>query len=200
MLLYGASGHAKVIITCLRAQRGFVTAIFDDDPAKTALWQVPVIGTYDPTHLPTEELIVAIGDNAIRRRIAGQLRHAFGQTIHPSALVDASVQVGEGSVVLQGAILQADARVGRHVIINTGAHVDHDCRLDDFVHVAPGATLCGNVQVGEGTLVGAGSVVAPNLRIGRECVVAAGSVVTTSLPDYATVRGNPARIVKIRQP
>jgi len=196
MLLYGASGHAKVIMSILEANGQRVTAIFDDDLEKKELGHIPVIGSYAPNYEPTTPLIITIGYNDIRKKLACRIKHTFGTAIHPTALVDANSTVGEGSVIMHGAIIQAGTLVGNHVIINTGATVDHDCTLGDFVHIAPGVTLCGSVRVGENTLIGAGSVVPPNLTIGRDCLIAAGSVVTVSIPDGATVRGNPARIIR----
>ncbi len=195
MLLYGASGHAKVINSILRAVGQEVTAIFDDDLGKKNLGDVPVVGVYDPDFQPAAPLIISIGYNNIRRKVAANIRHRFGTAIHPSAIVEETAIIGEGTVIMPGVIIQADVRLGRHVIVNTAATVDHDCILGDFVHLAPGVVLCGAVRVGEGTLLGAGSIVAPNLTIGANCLVAAGSVVTTHLPDGATARGNPARVV-----
>ncbi|AEI48145.1 acetyltransferase [Runella slithyformis] len=197
MLLYGASGHAKVIISCLRANLIPISGIFDDDLSKKELWKIPVVGSYRTDYKPNESLIISIGNNLIRRQIAVSIGHTFGKVLHPSAVIDASVEIGEGSVVFQNAVLQADACIGKHVIINTSSSVDHECNLADFVHIAPNATLCGNVRVGEGTLIGAGTIVAPNLRIGKSCLIAAGSVITKHIPDFAIVRGNPARVLKI---
>jgi sugar O-acyltransferase (sialic acid O-acetyltransferase NeuD family) len=197
MLLYGASGHAKVIVSCVRANGIEVTAIFDDDLSKKSLWNIPVIGSYSADYQSQQPLIIAIGYNHIRAKVAAAIRHHFGQIIHPSAIVDSSVLVGAGTVVFHNCTIQADAYIGQHVIINTSASIDHDCHIDDFVHIAPNATLCGNVRVGAGSLVGAGSVVAPNLSIGRNCLIAAGSVITRNIPDNAVVRGNPGRVVKI---
>jgi sugar O-acyltransferase (sialic acid O-acetyltransferase NeuD family) len=196
MLLFGASGHAKVIVTILRSMGQEVTALFDDDLEKRLLAGISVVGTYDPAYQPEELIIISIGHNRIRQSIANQLSHRFGVARHATAVIDTSVTIGAGSVIMQGAIVQADTVLGRHVIINTGASVDHDCTIGDFVHIAPGAVLCGSVQVGNGTLIGAGSIIAPNLSIGTNCLIAAGSVVTTSIPDGAIVRGNPSRIIK----
>ena len=196
MLLYGASGHAKVIISCLTANSVAVAGVFDDDPIKTEVFKTPVLGKYNADFLPDSPLIVAIGYNNIRQKIAAQVSHRFGTVVHPSAIVDASVVVGSGTVVLHNAVVQADTVLGNHVIINTSASVDHDCHIGDFAHIAPNAVLCGSVSVGAGTLVGAGAVVAPNLRIGQNCLIAAGSVVTRHLPDNAIVRGNPARVIR----
>ncbi len=196
MLLYGASGHAKVIISCLKATEVKVLGIFDDDLTKKNLWTIPVIGSYDTNYLPNAPLIIAIGINAIRQKIARLVEHRFSMVIHPSAIVDESVAIGEGTVIFHNAVVQADTHIGKHVIINTSTSIDHDCTIADFVHIAPNATLCGGISVGEGTLIGAGSVVAPNLHIGKNCLIAAGAVVTTNIPDFAIVRGNPGRIIK----
>lgn len=197
MILYGASGHAKVIISCLQSNEAKVSAIFDDDLSKDALCQIPVIGAYSPDYEVDETIVIAIGYNHVRKRIASLVHHRFGKVVHASAIIDTSVEVGEGTVIFHGAILQADTQVGKHVIINTAATIDHDCVIEDFVHIAPRATLCGNIHVGEGTLIGAGTVVAPNLAIGKNCMIAAGSVITKNIPDFAIVRGNPGRVIKI---
>jgi len=197
MLLYGASGHAKVIISCLQANGILISGIFDDDLHKKELWSIPVIGKYDPDFEHESLLIIAIGNNQIRRKIASFVHHPFGRVKHPSAIVDDSVKMDVGSVIFHNVVVQADVSIGKHVILNTSSSVDHDCILGDFVHVAPNATLCGNVQVGEGTLIGAGTIVTPNITIGKNCLIAAGSVITKHIPDFAIVRGNPARVMKI---
>lgn len=197
MLLYGASGHAKVIISCLQANEVSVTGIFDDDPSKKELGLIPVVGSYRYDYESQEQLIISIGANHIRKKVAAFIQHDFGTIIHPSALLDESVKVGEGSVVVHRVVLQADVKIGRHVIINTSVSVDHECIIEDFAHIAPGAILCGNIRVGEGTIIGAGTIVTPNLKIGKHCLIAAGSVITKNIPDFAIVRGNPARIIKI---
>ncbi|CAG5008968.1 Putative acetyltransferase EpsM [Dyadobacter sp. CECT 9275] len=195
MILYGASGHAKVIISCLQAGGLSVTAVFDDDLSKTEISGIKVIGPYQSRAHASEPLIIAIGDNQIRRRIAAGITHTFGIAVHPSALVDKTVIIGEGTVIMHRAVVQADTSLGKHVIINTTASIDHDCRIGDFVHIAPGVVLCGNVQVGENTLIGVGSAVVPNITIGKNCLLTAGCVVTQNVPDGSVVRGNPARIV-----
>jgi sugar O-acyltransferase (sialic acid O-acetyltransferase NeuD family) len=196
MLLYGASGHAKVILSCLKAANLPVYGIFDDDLTKKSLGEFSVVGAYNPDFWPQSPLVIAIGYNDVRQKIAATIQHAFGTVLHPSALIDESVTIGAGTVVFHNAVVQADAHIGQHAIVNTAASIDHDCRIADFVHIAPRATLCGNVRVGEGTLIGAGAVVAPNLTIGRHCLIAAGSVITQHIPDFAIVRGNPGRIIK----
>lgn len=187
--MYGAGGHAKVVQRVLYACELPIGGVFNDHPECRDFEG----RRYDSLFRPAELLIIAIGNNVDRRRVARRVTHAFGQAIHPTALIDPSVVPGEGSVIFHRAVVQAGSCLGNHVIINTGAIVEHDCALADFVHVGPGAVLCGGVHVGECTLIGAGSVVLPGTYIGAECVIGAGSVVTRDVPDGAKVAGNPAR-------
>lgn len=196
MLLYGAGGHARVVISILTAQNQLLMAVFDDDPTRKTVAGISIIGAYNPDFQPERSLLLAVGNNAIRCRLAQLVTHSFGKAVHPSAVVDSSVVIGAGTVLVHRAVVQANARLGQHVIVNTGAVVDHDCVLDNFVQVAPGAVLCGNVRVGEGTLVGAGAVVVPGIQMGRWAVVGAGAVVTRNVPDGAVVWGNPAQIIR----
>lgn len=191
--LYGASGHAKVIIDILIAQGIEVAGLIDDNSELNELMGYRV---YHSAPL-NESLIISIGSNSIRKIISEKLNSFdFATAIHPSSVISPKSSVGVGSVVMQGAIIQSSAAVGRHCIINTAASVDHDCVVEDFVHISPHATLCGSVFVGEGSQVGAGAVVIPGIRVGKWSLVAAGAVVMRDIPDNVLVMGNPARVVK----
>lgn len=192
MNLYGASGHAKVIIDILCANNEIIEALFDDNEAITHLLDYPVLRSPEVRG----PLIVSVGSNGIRAKLVASLSVSFGKAIHPSAIVSEQASVDEGSVVMQGAIIQSCAKIGKHCIINTGASVDHECLIENFVHISPHCTLCGNVSVGEGTWIGAGSIVIPGVRIGKWSVIGAGSVVAKDIPDRVLAVGNRCKVVK----
>lgn len=198
MYLFGASGHAKVIIDSLKASGKLISGLFDDNPDVKKLLEYSVYGSFDQDRLGDDELIISVGLNHIRKKIVEKLPEhiRYGKAVHPSAVISESAFLGEGTVVMQGAIIQSSVSIGRHCIINTAASVDHDCIIDDFVHISPNATLCGAVSVGEGSQVGAGAVVIPGIKIGKWSLVAAGAVVMRDVPDNVLVLGNPARVVK----
>ncbi|MCQ2076702.1 MAG: acetyltransferase [Bacteroidaceae bacterium] len=193
MILYGASGHGKVIKDIVEANGGQVKAFVDDNLAINELAGLPVLHKVDDT----ESVIVSIGVNATRKKIVEKLKCHFGVAIHPSAVVSPSAKIGEGTVVMAGAVINAGAVIGKHCIINTGASVDHECVLGDYVHIAPHAALCGQVHVGEGTLMGVGSCAIPCMKIGSWTTVGAGSTVVRDVPDGVTVVGNPARVINL---
>ena len=192
MYLYGASGHAKVIIDVVKSMGLPIDGIFDDNENVTSL-----LGFNIRHHWCNEEpIIVSIGNNRKRFLVVKKLECKYTTAIHSSALLSLSVTVGEGSVVMAGCIINADTRIGNHCIINTGASIDHECEIGDFAHVSPHATLCGNVQVGEGSWIGAGAVVIPGVKIGKWCTIGAGAVVIKDVPDNAVVAGVPAKVIK----
>ncbi|MDF2454543.1 MAG: acetyltransferase [Cytophagaceae bacterium] len=196
MYLIGASGHAKVVIDCLRDAGVTIQGLFDANPGVKNLKGYDVKGDYTAAN-QEEPLVISIGANSIRQKIAESLKgRLFGKAIHPSALISSDVTLGDGTVVFHGAVIQSSSKIGKHVIVNTAASIDHDCIIGDFAHIAPQVTLCGNVTVGEGTLVGAGSVVIPGIKIGKWSVIGAGSSVFRDVPDYGMVIGNPARLIK----
>lgn len=193
--LYGASGHALVVMEAAESAGLSVGCLYDDAPHCADLHGHPVVRAANGTAV-AGPLLISIGSNRARRIVAGRCDVPYATVVASTATISPTARVGEGSVVMHGAIVQADARIGRHCIVNTGASVDHECVIGDFVHIAPHATLCGNVHVDEGTLIGAGTTVIPGIRIGAGCTIGAGSVVVRDIPDGATACGNPCRVVK----
>lgn len=204
IFIFGASGHAKVVIDAVRCNENFdIALLVDDDPVRldTELLGYRVIGGRKKLAEFRSEVksgIVAIGDNALRLAVVEWLVAAgfgFIRAIHSHAVVAVSASVEVGTLVMPGCIVNADARIGAHAIVNTAATVDHDCIVQDGVHLGPGTHLCGSVFVGRGSLVGAGSVVMPGVRIGDGALIGAGSTVLNDIPDGVRAVGSPCRIL-----
>jgi sugar O-acyltransferase (sialic acid O-acetyltransferase NeuD family) len=204
VFVFGASGHAKVVIDILERMKGVKVAFVVDDAEGARgrkLCGYPVIGGRDALLANRRRAragIVAIGDNGARARVAewlAQQGFRAASAIHPAAAIARGVEIGDGTVVMAGAVINSEARIGRHAIINTGATLDHDCAIGDCAHIAPGCNLCGEVSVGAGTLLGVGTCVIPCVRIGAGVVVGAGSTVLRDIPDGARMAGSPCRPV-----
>ncbi|MGC8777886.1 MAG: acetyltransferase [Candidatus Caldatribacteriaceae bacterium] len=198
IVILGAGGHAKVVLSTALAAGLSVEGIFDDDDTKWGqkLLDVPVLGPLEM--LRSERLpraVIAIGDNRVRKRIVERFDGCceWITVVHPRAFVHQSVRVGRGTVIFVGTVIQPDTVVGDHVILNTGVTVDHDCTIGSFVHLAPGVHLAGSVVVEEGGFLGIGSVVIPGQRVGQWATVGAGAVVVRDVPPLTTVAGIPAK-------
>ena len=198
--LYGAGGHSQVIRDVLEINGYEVSKIFDDHPENKhhTLEKVDqgLENNRQSFSKGTDPIIIAIGNNCERAKVASKIDCDFYNAIHQSAVIAKSVTIGEGSVVFAGAVIQPNTKIGKHVIINTSSSVDHDNIIEDFVHISPNVALCGNVEIGEGTHVGAGAVVIPSVKIGKWCTVGAGAVIIKDVPDNSVVVGNPGKIIK----
>ncbi len=202
VVVYGASGHGKVVADVARLAGLELAGFLDDDPAKIGgvYFGAPVF-SWDAVlrqHERVAELGVAlgIGDNAIREACFTRLTSAglcIPTLVHPSAVIAASSRLGAGTVVMAGAVVNPDATVGEGCILNTGSVVEHDNRLGTFVHLSPNAALGGGVSIGHRTHVGLGAVVLPGMVVGADVRVGAGAVVHRPVADATTVVGNPAR-------
>ena len=200
IFVFGASGHAKVVVDIIEQQGLYQVAFLVDDDAALKGREVygyrVIGGKAELLEAGVRRGIVAIGSNRARVSVGAWLvEHGFElvSAIHPSAQIARGVTIGSGTVIMAGAVVNSDSAIGYDVIINTGASVDHDCTIGDGAHIAPGTTLCGTVRVGAGTFVCAGSTVIPNLTIGSNAVVGAGSTVIREVADGVTVVGSPAK-------
>lgn len=194
--LYGASGHCKVIIDILQKNNVSINTIIDDSHNVETIFNHSVVHSSKINLKELSNIIIAIGNNAIRKKIATSISNSFAKAIHCNAIIGNHVIVEEGTVIMAGAVINSNTTIGKHCIINTGAIVEHDCVVEDYVHISPKAAIAGGVIVKQGTHIGIGASVLQEVKIGKWVVVGAGSVVLTDLPDYAVAVGNPAKIIK----
>lgn len=201
IIIIGASGHGKVVADIAKLN-GYKEIIFlDDDISKRQCGSYLVVGTTKEIKLYIKEydLIVAIGNNFIREKITRILdQYGIKQRtlIHPSAVIDDTVTIEEGTVVMANVVINANTIKGKNCIINTASTVDHDCRVDDFVHISPGVNIAGTVRVGTRTWIGIGGIIANNVNICNECIIGAGAVVIKNIKQSGTYVGVPIRKVK----
>lgn len=202
LYIFGAGGHGRVVAEIARAAGIRVAGFLDGNPGLrgTVVNEIAVLGDWTAVgHLEAESLFaVGVGGNPERKKVADEFARrarTIIRLVHPSAVVAAHTDIGEGTCVGPLAVIHVNASVGRHCIVNTAAVVDHECRVGDFAHVSANATLAGGASVGEGSLVGVGASVLPGVRIGAWCQVGAGAVVTKDLPDGVVACGVPARVM-----
>jgi len=195
-ILYGASGHCKVIIDILECAQIAVRTIVDDHPKTATILGRQVVHSSQINIQQSDDLILSIGNNKVRKMLSAQLKANYIKAIHPNAIISKHSSIDVGTVVMAGAIVNPDVTIGKHCIINTAAVIEHDCIIEDFVHISPNSSLAGGVQVGEGAQVGIGAKVIQGIKIGKWSVIGAGTVIISDVPDYSVVVGNPGRIIK----
>lgn len=199
-IIYGASGHGKVVADILGACGIEVEGFVDDDPARSA----PTLlgdGKWLALEAGRRPIAVAfgIGDNfdrrAVMERVAGYNVHLL-TAVHPSAAIAPSAKIAPGVTIMPHAVVNADAVIGRGAIINSGAVVEHDCIVGQYAHLSPRTAIGGNVEIGDFAWLGIGSSVIPNLKIGRGSIIGAGATVIHDVDEWVVAVGTPARTLK----
>ena len=209
VIIIGAGGHARVLISVLKARKMDILGITELAPHKVGevisgisiLGQDDIILDYLPDSILLVNGIGTIESAANRESIFKKYKNSgytFATVIHHSAVIMEDVKLGEGVQIMAGAIIQPGCRIGDNSIINTGAIIDHDCKIGDHVHIAPGAVLSGGVHIGSKTLIGTAAAVIQGKKIGAGAIIGAGAVVVEDIPESTKVAGVPARLMERR--
>ena len=208
VLIVGAGGHGRVVLDILNLAGRYRPVGFLDNNAAIRGRRVDgvvVFGAIDELPRFASELdcvgvVIAIGDNGVRRDLAREARNAgvgLVNAIHPSASIAGTARLGENVVVCAGAVVGANCQIGDSVILNTGAVIDHQTMIGEGAHVCPGARIAGRVIIEAGAFLGVGATVIPKIRIGGEAIIGAGAVVLEDVPPMATAVGAPARLIDL---
>lgn len=200
IIILGGGGHAKMCIDILRLRNEYqIIGIVDSQKSiGTVVSGVKVIG--DDTIL--EKLwndgvscavngIGSVSNPLVRKILYSKLKDIgfyLPNLVHPSAVIEPSVKIGEGNQVMMGACVGSDVVIGDNCIVNSGSIISHDAILESNSHVAPGAVLAGSVIVGETAVVGMGVNVYMGVSIGKE------SIINNGLNIFRNI--NPNEVVK----
>jgi UDP-2-acetamido-3-amino-2,3-dideoxy-glucuronate N-acetyltransferase len=118
------------------------------------------------------------------------------------ARIGASCNLGQNVVVSPGVVIGDNVKIQNNVSIYTGVHLENDVFCGPsmvFTNVinprshVPRKQEYRRTLVRQGASIGANATVVCGVTLGRYCLVAAGAVVTRDVPDYALVKGVPAR-------
>lgn len=196
LIVFGASGHAKVIAD-IAMKNGYEIAGFLDDNENInevigfkRLGKISDCEKYKDTH----DFAIGIGNNSVRKMISQKYPDLnYVTLIHPTASIGICAEIKKGTVVMPMAVVNACATVGEFCVINSSAVVEHDCTIGDFTLIAPKATLCGGVKVGNEVWLGAGSTVNQTVKICDGVTVGSGGVVTKDITEPGTYVGVPVK-------
>jgi sugar O-acyltransferase (sialic acid O-acetyltransferase NeuD family) len=210
IVIFGASGHAKVIIDIVEKQARYAILGFVDDfrapGAETLGYQVLGCESDLPTLVAQHSIkgiVIAIGDNAVREDVATRVAGLcpglmFINAIHPSAIIGRDVSIGVGTVIMAGGIVNPSCEIGNFCIVNTKASLDHDSTMQDFSSLAPGVSTGGGCRVGRLAAVGIGASLRHGISIGECAVVGGQSMVLEDVPPYTVAYGSPAKTIRSR--
>ncbi len=75
-------------------------------------------------------------------------------TVHPTAEVDPSAVLGEGTRVWHQAQIRENASLGANCVVGKDAYIDHDVRIGDGVKIQNGALIYYKAILEDGVFIG----------------------------------------------
>src|SRR5215471_5454170 len=79
--------------------------------------------------------------------------------IHPSAVVDASAQLGERVSIQPLAVIEPGAKIGDDTIIGAGSYVGHETVIGSACHIYPHVTVRERSRIGSRVIIHSGAVI-----------------------------------------
>ena len=105
-------------------------------------------------------------------------------------------RIGLGCTLIGPVKVGNDVRIAQNVVLSGLNHKYED----DSVPISEQGVTTNNIIVEDEAWIAANCVVLPGVTIGKHAVVSAGSIVRRNVPAYSVVSGNPAKVIKKRNP
>jgi len=172
----------------LGAIRQDLLAVMERDPACTRLIDAflyfkgfHALQSYRIAH----SLMTKQSRASIAYHIQSQVSKEFQVDIHPNA------RIGAGAFI--------DHATG--VVIGETTVIGKNCSMLHHVTLGGSGKFEGDrhPKIGDGVLIGAGATILGNVKIGNDVQIGACSLVLSNIPDYSTVVGVPAKIVRTKK-
>jgi sugar O-acyltransferase (sialic acid O-acetyltransferase NeuD family) len=211
ILIYGASGHSKMIVDIILKNKNYTIKGFIDSykPINTEIYGYKIIATLDGLSelllaQNIHSIVIGIGDNFLRKEAYQNIKKIspeieFISVIHPNAILAHDTLIPEGTIIMAGAIINADSKIGKFCILNTKSSLGHDSIMSDFSSLASGATIGGNVQIGFCSAICIQGTIIQNISIGDYTVIGAGSLVLEDVGNYKKAFGHPINCINDRE-
>lgn len=157
------------------------------------------------THLPASNKRYTRWCRLIRRGVTKRLFNSAGSGINIERGAffgsGAKVSIGDNSGIGIDCNLLGEVSLGNNVMMGPEVvflATSHDHSRTDVPMIRQGFAQEKPIVVGNDVWIGMRCTILPGVKVGNWVIIGACSVVTKSIPDYAVVAGNPARVINYR--
>ncbi len=199
VIIIGAKGGGKMCIDAISNIEKFeILGLLDDSTKERYLYGYPILGGTDLVkkfiEIGFNKFVLAFGvidHRNIRMDLFNKMIKwgaEFPNILHPKSIVEQSVTMGQGNIILAGANVGSSVKLGNLNYINNNALVSHDCSISNNVHIAPGAVLASNISVKDNSLIGMNTTLFFGIKIGFNVVINNGVNLNFDVRDNSVIK------------
>lgn len=206
--IVGNGSYSKMLYRYLRSTsdievKGFTVA--EEFIKQNIIEGLPVVSTNDLSEgddLSEVRLLMGIGYrnmNKIKEREYNRYKtkgFSFDNYIHPTAIIEKNVVIGEANNIFEGVIIQEGVKIGNGNLIYGGSLIAHESVIGDFNSVSVKSCIAGCTIIGNNCFIGANSTVRDHLTIADYTLVGAGTYVASDTDEYNVVVTDKGRILE----
>ena len=195
-VLIGAGGHAREVMSVINRNYPKTSPIsymfVEDEYYRDDKDYIIPLSNFNPE---LYEVMVAIGDSILRERLVNSLpkETKFFTYIDPTAIVDRSVVIGEGSYIGPNSIITTNVNIGEHVILNRGCQVGHDVIMLNYVSMMPGAIISGGCRVHDRVYLGTNSSIKEDTIVCSDVTLGLNAGVVKNINKPGVYVGTPTK-------
>lgn len=206
LIIVGAGGMGRTIYDMARENAGYkkefvIKGFVDDNVHSLDAFEnyPPMLGTISDYVIQSDDIFVCSIGGEFRRKCMESIISRGGEfftMIHPTSRIGTNVHIGKGCYVGAFTTIASDAYIDDYNFIQTNTIIGHDVRIGKWNRVDSFVMCVGGITIGEGCMIHTNAMLNHNVVIGDGAHIGACSFVINSVPEGATVFGNPARRLK----
>lgn len=180
-----------------------IVGFFDDYCTETAVYDIPLLGKIKDVYTKKDKydsVVIGIGYKHmdVRKNLCEELNEKeirLATIIDKTAIIDPTVKVGAGSVIMANVVIDKDASIGDNVFIYISVTIAHDSIIGSHSFLAPRVAIAGFTTIGESTFLGINTTIIDNLILCPHLIVGGGAVVVNNIQQPGIYAGVPAKLL-----
>jgi len=180
MFIVGASTLGRIAAEVATRSGAEIQGFFDDESSSDTFCNFPVLGPVEmvTSYTPVRQhgLFIAVGDNNNRAKLLRRLPGPLVNIIDTSAVVERSVTIGQGNLIMASVYIGSQSSLGDGNLIFAGTALNHDVEVGDCCFIGPNSILAGHVRLKDQAKLGSGCVVCEGVELGTRNELRPGEV------------------------
>jgi sugar O-acyltransferase (sialic acid O-acetyltransferase NeuD family) len=208
IIIYGTGKLAQMVYYLLKESREYEAVGFTADQeycTRETFLSLPLIAFdhvdkfYPPDQYKMLTVIGGLGGTEIRKTMfqnAKEKGYNHINYIHPTAVIEGSVEMGENNIIFPYTILGFSGKMGDNNIVREKVYLGHDFILGDHCFIGVGCNIGGESNIGDLTYIAMDTTVSNNIIIQAHTFIGIGSLVLKNIEiSGGKYYGRPARAI-----